>query len=478
MTFNQFILILRARKLLLISIFMATVLTAVVVSLMLPKQYTATSAVLLDVKSPDPISGMVLQGMMTPTYMATQVDIIKSAVVAQRALRELKLHETPSLREQWLKESSGAGEFEDWLINVLQRQLVISPSRESNVITVSYTAADPAFAAAMANAFTAAYVKTSVDLRAAPAKQFSELFDQQADRLREKLDAAQSKLSEYQKQKGIIATDERIDVENQRLQELTAQLVAVQSMSADTSSRQAQAGEYSPEVIANGVIGSLKADLARQESRQKELSARLGIAHPQVQEAEAAIKELRVKIDQEIRKVGSSLVVNNRISQMRESQIRAAVEKQRNLILQMKGQRDEVSGMLRDMEAAQRAYDSVMARLNQTTLESQTNQTNVALLKRATPPADPSSPKTLLNTLLAIFVGLLLAVGSALLVETLDRRVRGVEDAEVVAKLPVVGELPNIDINGEIPSRIGFGRLTGKPMLSIGYGNKQSEEAV
>jgi polysaccharide biosynthesis transport protein len=478
MTVNQLILILRARKLLIASIFSATVLTAIAVSMVLPKQYTATSAVLLDVKSPDPISGMVLQGMMTPTYMATQVDIVKSALVAQRALRELKLHETPSLREQWIKESGGAGDFEAWLIALVQRQLVISPSRESNVITVSYTAADPAFAAAMANAFTAAYVSTSVDLRAAPAKQFSELFEQQADRLREKLDAAQSKLSEYQKQKGIIATDERIDVENQRLQELTAQLVAVQSMSADTSSRQAQAGENSPEVISNGVIGALKADLARQETRQKELSARLGIAHPQVEEAEAATKELRAKIDQEIRKVGSSLVVNNKISQMRESQIKASVEKQRNLILQMKGQRDEVSGMLRDIEAAQRAYDSVMARFNQTTLESQTNQTNVALLKKATPPADPSSPKTILNTLLAVFVGLLLAVGSALLVEVLDRRVRGVEDAETVAKLPVIGELPKIEVNGDVSGKYAFGRLAGKPMLAIGYGKNKSEEAA
>lgn len=478
MTFNQTILVLRARRKLLMAIFLATVVSAVTISLLLPKQYTATASVLLDVKSPDPISGMVLQGMMTPTYMATQVDIVKSAMVAQRALRELRLTEMPSLRDQWVQETKGNGDFEDWLITLVQRQLVISPSRESNVITVSYTANDPAFAAAMANAFTAAYIKTSVELRAAPAKQFSELFEQQADRLREKLEAAQAKLSEYQQLKGIIATDEKIDVENQRLHELTAQLVAVQSMSADTSSRHAQAGENSPEVMANGVISSLKGDLARQDARQKELSARLGAAHPQVEEAEALARELRFKIDQEIKKVGSSLAVNNKISQLRESQIKAAVEKQRNLILQMKGQRDEVSGMLRDIDSAQRAYDSVMARFNQTTLESQTNQTNVALLKKATAPATSSSPKILLNTLLAVFIGAILAFGSALLVEFLDRRVRGVEDAETVAQLPVIGELPKIQVNGEVAGKYSMARLAAKPMLAIGYGKEKTEEAA
>jgi len=296
------------------------------------------------------------------------------------------------------------------------------------------------------------------------------MFDKQAIQLRQKLDEAQSRLSAYQTAKGIIATDERIDVENQRLQELTAQLVAIQSLSADTNSRQAQAGENSPEVIANGVVATLKADLARQEARQKELSARLGSAHPQVMEAEASARELRVKISQEINKISNSLTVNNRISQMREAQIREAVDQQRKRILQMKGQRDEVAGMLRDIESAQRAYDSIMARFNQTSLESQNNQTNVALLKRATPPTDHSSPKIFLNTLLAVFLGALLAVGTTMLMEVLDRRVRGEEDVELVAELPVIGELPKMDTDGGVSSPSVMGLLKNNRLVAIGYG--------
>jgi len=168
MTLQQFVSILRARKLLLIAIFLVTVFTTFVVSVLLPKQYTASASVVIDVKSPDPISGMVLQGMMTPTYMATQVDIIGSSRVAQRAIRELRLAETPSLREQWNAETKGEGDYEAWLTALVQRQLQISPSRESNVITISYSAADPRFAAAMANAFTSSYINTSVELRAEP----------------------------------------------------------------------------------------------------------------------------------------------------------------------------------------------------------------------------------------------------------------------------------------------------------------------
>jgi polysaccharide biosynthesis transport protein len=472
MTFNQFLLILQARKILLLSVFLVTVLSALVVSLMLPKQYTATAAVVIDVKSPDPISGMVLQGMMTPTYMATQVDIIGSSLVAQRAIQRLRLNETPELREQWKNETKGGGDFDAWLTALIQKQLQITPSRESNVINVAYTATEPRFAAAMANAFTSAYIETSIELRAAPARQFSELFQQQAEQLRKKLDDAQAALSAYQKEKGIIATDERIDVENQRLQELSAQLVAIQSMAADSSSRQAQAGDTSPEVIANGVVSALKADLARQDARQKELSARLGSQHPQVIEAEASLKELRVKINQEIGKISSSLAVNNRVTQMREAQMRAAVEQQRNRILQMKGQRDDVAGLLRNIDSAQRAYDGVMARFNQTNLESQTNMTNVALLKKATPPDDHSSPRIFLNMILAIFLGGLLAMGTVMLMEMLDRRIRGVEDVLMLGGLPVLGELPKMEIGESKGESAVAGFLKGNGLLAIGYSKK------
>ena len=76
MTLQQFLLILRARYRVALITFLVIVALTVVISLVLPKQYTASAAVVIDVKSPDPVSGIILQGMMAPGYMATQIDII------------------------------------------------------------------------------------------------------------------------------------------------------------------------------------------------------------------------------------------------------------------------------------------------------------------------------------------------------------------------------------------------------------------
>jgi capsular polysaccharide biosynthesis protein len=111
-------------------------------------------------------------------------------------------------------------------------------------------------------------------------------------------------------------------------------------------------------------------------------------------------------------------------------------------VLRMKAVRDEGAVLMRDVESAQRAFELVMQRFNQTTLESQNTQSNINLLTAATPPLEPSSPKVLLNTLLAVFLGLLLAVGITLLLELMDRRVRNVEDIGDALGLAVIGILP------------------------------------
>ena len=59
----------------------------------------------------------------------------------------------------------------------------------------------------------------------------------------------------------------------------------------------------------------------------------------------------------------------------------------------------------------------------------------------ASPPLQPASPRVLLNTILAAFVGLLLALGFAFLLEYLDDTVKSGEDVEAVVGLPTLGTI-------------------------------------
>lgn len=445
MSFGQVLSILRARWKIALLMFVLTVGVTLAVSLILPKQYTATASVVLDVK-PDPVSAIVFAGAMNPAFMATQVDVIQSDRVAYRVVRNLKLTESPEVRQQWLDETDGEGSIEVWLADTFSKKLDVKPSVQSNVINVSYTAPDPRFAAGLANAFVRAYIDTSLELRVDPAKQYSTFFDKQGKEARDSLEKAQARLSAFQRERGITATDERLDVETARLSELSSQLVTIQAIAAESNSRQGQANgtsaEQMQEVLSNPVINNLKAQLSSQEARLKELGARYGSAHPQVIELKESIAELKVKIAEETKRVTGGVGVTGSINRAREAQVQAALAAQRAKVLSLKQVRDEGMVLAREVDNAQRTYDTLMARSTQTSLESQTTQSNVNVLTEAVAPLKPSSPRVVLNTLLSVFLGSLLALGAAFLLELFDRRVRSVDDVAAVLQLPVLGIMP------------------------------------
>lgn len=441
MTLQQFLLILLARWKVIVFTLLGVVATTVAVSLILPKQYTATAALIVDVKSPDPIMGAVLPALAMPGYMATQIDIIQSDRVAQRVVRMLKLDQNPTAIEQWKDATEGKGAMEVWLGGLLQKKLDVKPSRESNVINIAFNGAEPKFAAAIANAFAQAYIDTNLELKVEPAKQFASFFDERTKALRDKLEQSQAKLSAYQREHGIVAADERLDVENARLADLSTQLVLVQGQKSESQSRQRQARgntDTLPEVLQNPLIQGLKSDLARQDAKVQQLAAQLGKNHPQYQQEEAQVKALRERLEKEVAKVAGGVATSNRVNVQRMSEVRAALDAQKKKVLALKEQRDELSVLQRDVEAAQRNYDLITQRLGQSSLESLSQQTNVVVLTPAAEPIEPSFPKLLINSILAVFVGTMLGVAFALLFEMLNRRVRSAEDLAEGLGVPVL----------------------------------------
>jgi chain length determinant protein EpsF len=445
MTIAQLLSILKARWISAIVVALLTIGATVAASLLMPKSYTATASVVLDIRSPDPIVGMPMNGMASPSYMATQVDILTSERVAQRVVQKLRLTENQEMRKRWTEDTGGKGNFEAWIADIFQKKLDVKPSRESNVIHVSYTNPDPRFASALANTFVQAYIETSIGLRASPAKQYNEFFDARGKELREAVEAAQEKLTTFQKANGLTGADERFDIETQRLNELNTQLVTLQAIAADSSSRSAQvrtSGDQMQEVLTNSLVSSLRADLTRQEAKLTEMNAKFGDAHPQVQELRANIGELRQRLEAETRRVTGGVGVTGSINRQREAETRAALDAQRSKVLRLKALRDEAVTMQRAVETAQRAYDQVTQRFNQTSLESQLNQSNISVLSPANEPTDHSSPKIILNILVSVFVGTLLGVSFAILRELTDRRVRTLDDLTSGLDVAVLGTIP------------------------------------
>ena len=435
----QLLAVLKARRKGLFMVWGGVVLLALVVSLALPRQYTASTEVVVESRGSDPLVVQPGHGATTPGFLATQADIIASERVGGRAVAALKLGASPRWSERWQTASGGQGDVNRWIAGRLKKGVKVSPSHESNVLTVTVTADDPKFAADYANALAQAYLETDLELKVEPARQSAAWFDEHTRALRANLESAQARLSQFQRDHGLVG-DEKLDLESSRLTELSTQFTAAQAQSTDTASRQRQGGGMN-EVAANPLIQALKVDLARQEAKLTELSGYLGENHPQFQRVKGEVESLRARLRSESGQVAAVVGTNSRINQAREGDIKGRLEAQKRRVIELKQQRDEMGVLLREVDSAQKAYDLVMARLTQTSLESKSRQDNVAVLSTAVPATEASSPKLLLNLGLAIFIGGLLGMAFSIVRELFDRRIRGADDMFDALGVPMLAEI-------------------------------------
>ena len=453
MNLSHFLAVLRARWVAAVVVSSVVLAAAILYLVFATRVYTATASILIDVK-PDPVSSM-LYGGATPSQINTQIEILRSDRVAQRVVQNLKLADLADMRSTWASAKSGLT-IQEWLTDMVETGLdprVVSPG--SNVINIGYHSADPRFAATVANAYVQAYLETSIELRVDPAKQYSGFFTDQQKDARSALETAQNKLSAFQKDKGIIGTDDKFDLELSRLTALTQELVAIQTARVDATTLQSQAGG-SKTVLDNGTVNSLKADLSAAELKLQELSSRYGDRHPQVQEARAAVAELRAKISRATNDVTGAIGIDARVSHAREAEIQAAVDAQRTKVLGLKETRDQGAVLARDVDNAQRSYDLVYNRASQTNLESQNRQSNATVISQATAPSNPSSPKIVTVLLMGIVAALGAGVAVALLLEQMDKRIRTNTDAFEFLGLPVIGIMPSPNMNRRLKGQMAM----------------------
>jgi chain length determinant protein EpsF len=397
----------------------------------------------VDIKSPDPIANILIQaGAIPQLNLATESEIITSERVARRVVKILKLEDVEALKQDWLDDTDGKGAMDAWLAGLLLKKVSVKQvSLQSNVLPIKFDASDPEFAAAVANAFAQAYFETNIELKVEPAAHYAGWFAQQEKLLRDALEKAQTRVSAFQREKGIVAKDEQMDAAVAELSELTHQLASAQGQTNDAHSKEryGNVADMLPEVAGNPLVNALRSDINRQEAKLQEASVNLGRNHPQFQRMELELATLKEKLEIEKKNVVSGFSASRSQSREKEAGLRAAIEAQKSKLLRMRTERDELAVLLRDVDSAKKAFDAVTNRAQQSNLDSQATRTNVSVLSPAVPPLKPSFPKLVLFTLLAFPAGAVLGIGIAYMLEMRDPRIRSLEDLAGALQVPVLG---------------------------------------
>lgn len=450
MELSQLVWILRANLWRILRVTAITMAIAVVALLLFPRSYKATTSLVLNYKGVDFVTDRAAPNQSSsgylPTYISTQMGVMKSMTVSLCVVDALKLADDPVWQEKFNNATSGKGEVRDWIADALLRKLYVESSRESGVVDIAFKNDSAQFSADVANQFAQCYQLVSARMESQPSKNMVEYFTSQLNQAREVFEKAQAAVSSYQEKNDVVNNEgPTASVEQERLHELERQLVAVDAAYADVASRSREARgdkmEEAADVAASPVIQSLKLDLSRAEAKLSSLSERYTSEHPAYIQAMSEVEKLRSELQAQMRMVSRSLSNSVRVLDQRRQALVDAIASQRKKIMSVNYKKDELSLRLRDLETARQVYESISQRLAQTKVQAQSNRSDVQVLHPASPPLKPAGPGNVLIVLFAGVAGLLLGMGAVLLRELTDRRVRSRNDIEHVLDLPVIGTM-------------------------------------
>lgn len=422
MTLRQFLLALRARSGVFLVAVVAVVLAAVVASLLLPKSYRATAALLVDVRDAQSMADQ-LHGLVLPqehqSYLQTQADILGSPKVAHRVVEQLKLAQSPAtLATLGLKpgDEAAGGRVEDQLVEVLLHNLKVETS-QSNVIQATFTSTDPRLAASIANGFATAYVDEMLELHVAPTREAAAWFGQQLQTLRASLEDAQQRLR------------------------------------ADVKSRRAEVAQH-PEGLAeirdSAYIQQLRADLSRGEAKLQVLSTQYGVNYPDYQRQLSENEALRERLQAEMRRIVTATANSGAGELVRPAPGQPPTD-------------PLAPALAHNVESAERAYDAALQHYYDSQVESRASQTDVTVLSLAAVPLRPFRPNIVLNVALALVMGLALGAALVALSERQDARVRSVADLTAVIPLPLLAVLSSEGTRSGLLPRPAAGDLRALP---------------
>jgi succinoglycan biosynthesis transport protein ExoP len=414
MSIIQFLRIILARWLLIAACTAFTFLGGFLVTLIVQPRYEATAHVMMNVLKPDTVTGTMPNLQNFGAYIQTQQELVKDYQVTAPVVDRLGWLSDPSRIAQYQsRPATDTRDFRRWLAaQVADRTKAGLDS--GTIFEISFSSPSAVEAKNGAEALRQSFVDYTLASRRQEATRNAEWYSSQAEVARQRADDAQQATAAFERANGIVMQGDKAGSQQDTD---SARLAALVNQAAN-----APAAALSAPVT---VSSQSKLQLAQIDAQIAQNAEKLGPNHPQMQQlrAQRALVASVVAQEAAAAKAGpSTAAVIGEVSKALQEQ-KAVVIAQRDKIERLRQLQSEV-----DLRREQ--YQKTSERAAELTLEAgvaDSGMSPVGVVVTPTKPAFPNKPLIVFGSLgLGAGLGFVLAI----LIELLNRRVRGVEDLE------------------------------------------------
>lgn len=465
-------IVLRWRYVILGAVVACAILSLIITLLMTP-QYTATSTIEISRESGQLTN---FQGVERETSIAdqefyqTQYGLLRSRLLAERVATQLRLIDDKSFFEQFgvdqdrsgFTEVNGryaaAGSPERRRIagEVLLKQIGIAPTRLSRLVEVKFTGPDPAFAQRVANAWADNFIQTNLERKVQATSYGRNLLQRELGQAKERLDGSQRQLVTYAEQQRIINLPAQGSGPNQTAErsivadELASLNAALSQSTADRIQaearfREAGRGGQSSEALRNQAINTLRQRRAELAADYQRLMVQFTPDYPPARAAQSQIDQIDRAIVREESRVSGSVEAEYRQANERENALRQRVDRLKTNYLDLRRRSIQYNIFQQEVDTNRALYDGLLQRFKEIGVAGGVGINNIVIVDPADVPQRPSSPRLLLNLIVALLAGLGIGGGLAFALEQMDEAIADPGEVERRLGLPLLGSVPKVE---------------------------------
>jgi len=446
--------IIRIRKTVILAVFLLVVITATLVTFILPESYSSTARIKVERDQSD-ISFMtdprIGGAQYDPYFIQNEFETIKSERVLTNVVASLNLN------DEWGKKYNGGQPLKTHeSIARLKAMMDLQPERNTSFIDVKVYSEKPEEAASLANAVASAYQRYRLEQRKQLSlggiKALEERWKEQED----KVHAARTNVDRLREEHNIadpilgadaptmlMSAETLRKLEGMRI-ELDAQVMQQETLLEKLKGMSRDKLIYAlPTATPDSQLNSLleQKNFAEQALLVKQKD--FGEVHPEVVKLHSQVEDLKTKIDNQVD--GILMGLDSRVSAIREqlNKLKNEVEKAKTNDLATARQTQPYWEAKRKLEDLQRFSQVLTMKIASENIEaSLPKSTMVEIMDYALPGIRPVKPNKPLNIALGIIIGLVVGVGLAFFIEYLDTSVKTIDDVERSLQSPVLGVIP------------------------------------
>jgi capsular exopolysaccharide synthesis family protein len=483
----------RRRVVILMTLLMTTALAALYCSVC-TRRYQSVGVLQIQKESSD---AMGLESIMSSASgasdgldaninMQTQSNILQSDSLALSTIQALHMEGTKDFRSHWnpigwvlgvvsprgVSDSPGvplenAPQRRRRALLTFQNNLKVKPVGGTRLIQIEYLNPDPKLAADVVNSLMKGLVDYTFQTRYAATNQTSDWLSGQLGELRQQSETLQAKVVELQRQSGVYSVgttdlqgrEQAYSTAMDQLQQATVALGQAEqnrilkeaiARAAETGNAEMLSGlagntlGSNPQTMSNSMalIQSLRQQEASQQAALQEAESKYGSSYPKLAELRGNIAGLERAIGQESARVRGRAKSDSAVASLTEANTRSQYEQAKEQASKLNDKAIEYTIVRQEANASRDLYEDLLKRLKEAGVLAGLHSSTITVVDPGRVPAIPKTPNVPLYMAISLGSGLFLGCLGAMLVDTLDSKVKSISETEDCVGVDILGATP------------------------------------